>query len=339
MSPASMTEHAETEQPAPRYLVRPPPGIVSRDDFNKFRIPATSRLVWDLSMIWVQAVAGIVLFDLFPHWWVLPISLIVTGGAQQGLSLVAHETAHRLVVPSNPRINDIVGRWLFAAPIMLPYSLYRQRHFAHHRDVGTIEDTKFLYRCRIRHFGLLREIFLSLSGLDYLKQVLSVLGRFFQQSPTTEPAGRSEVFISRDLFAIALVNLAIAIPLTAMNLWYYPLLWVLPNVTWNVFFAKIRSMVEHQPLESDARSHPGSPFFLETATPCLRSVDASWVERFLFSKVNFHYHSEHHLWPGISYQHLPTLQARLEPSSQTELIGLRRDKSYIATLWKFWMGR
>jgi fatty acid desaturase len=337
MTIAELNELNEPAQPAPRYLVRPPPGIVSREEFNLFRLPVTSVLVRDLTLIWVQASAGMAAYVLFPHWAVLIASLVVIGGAQHGLSQVAHEAAHRLVVPSSPRRNDMVGRWFFAAPVMIPFSLYRQRHFAHHRDVGTIADTKFLYRCRIKGFALLREIALSLSGTDYAKQVFSVLARFLRPSTGTEPAAAT-VSIVPDLVAIAVTQLAIASALTTFNVWYYPLLWVVPNMTWGMFFGKIRSMAEHQPLQADAYKNPGSPFFLETATPCLRSVRANWIERFLFSKVNFHYHSEHHLWPGISYQHLPKLQAKLELTSEMRAIGLCRDKSYTAILCKFFAG-
>jgi len=50
---------------------------------------------------------------------------------------------------------------------------------------------------------------------------------------------------------------------------------------------------------------------MEAPGPMLRPVHASWFERLFLSKINFHYHAEHHLWPWISYQHLPEMNARL----------------------------
>ena len=70
----------------------------------------------------------------------------------------------------------------------------------------------------------------------------------------------------------------------------------------------------------------------------LRSVRATWLERLFLSKINFHFHGEHHLWPWISYQHLPAVNAKLwegrELGELREINGnvVMCDKSYGAAI-------
>ena len=46
--------------------------------------------------------------------------------------------------------------------------------------------------------------------------------------------------------------------------------------------------------------------------------DASEENVKALSKINFHYHAEHHLWPWISYQYLPEINARIWKGQEGE---------------------
>ena len=92
---------------------------------------------------------------------------------------------------------------------------------------------------------------------------------------------------------------------------YYFILWLWPMLTVSFLFAKIRALVEHQPPRTGMPETPETPYFMNTPGPMLRSVNASWIERIFLSKINFHYHAEHHLWPWISYQYLPEIKSRI----------------------------
>ena len=84
-------------------------------------------------------------------------ALLISGG-QHGLALIAHEFIHYNVVPGNRRLNDFLGTWLFAAPGGVPFTLFRHRHFLHHRYYSTDQDTKTMYRRDIRGMKLWPEI-------------------------------------------------------------------------------------------------------------------------------------------------------------------------------------
>jgi fatty acid desaturase len=246
---------------------------------------------------------------------------------------------HNLIVPGRKELNDFIARWFFAAPAVLPFSLYRQRHLAHHRHVGTDEDTKDLYRRDIRGWKLMREALLALLGIDYIKRVFATLRR--DKSDRMKDSNRLGAkalpeWIKDDVPSIAVTQLVLIAIFSGIDIRLYPLLWVLPIVTVSSLSSKIRALVEHRPSMAMAGSKPGSGFYMDTRTPCLRSVRATWVERILISNVNFHFHAEHHLWPFISYQNLPTLHRRLLNSPEAAEMGFTVEPNYLTAVRKLW---
>lgn len=66
---------------------------------------------------------------------------MVIGGRQLGLAILMHDAAHgRLFV--NRRLNDSVGAWLCAYPVLTSLALYRPYHLQHHRFTQQAEDPR-----------------------------------------------------------------------------------------------------------------------------------------------------------------------------------------------------
>jgi fatty acid desaturase len=277
-----------------------------------YRRPKTARLIIDLSMPWVQAILGCALFIAHPSIWSLLFAIFIIAGAQHGLSLVAHEASHFLVCPQDKRRNDLIGTYLFAAPTLLPFNVYRQRHVIHHRLVSQPGDTKSVYLRDWRGWRFFAEVFRSLSGLEYLLKVRDVLA-----TGKGEEYERFESNLRHDQITIMVANGIIFIVLTLFDPLhfgiptYYFILWLWPMLTLSFLFAKIRALIEHQPPRSGWSESQETPYFMNTPGPMLRSVKATWIERLFLSKINFHYHAEHHLWPWISYQYLPEINSRI----------------------------
>jgi fatty acid desaturase len=284
----------------------------SQQERQRLRQVNPTRLVWDLSLSWLQAISGCALFITYPGVATWLIAIVLVAGAQHGLSMISHEAAHRLIWPKNKRVNDFIATWLFAAPAMLPFNVYRHRHLIHHRLVSRKLDTKTLYRRKLKgwRFGL--ELLRSLSGMDYCQQAIEAL-RHGKQQKSAQFSAR----LRRDQRAILVVQFFLFLVFLAFDPLYYGMpvyyfiLWLGPLLTLSFFFAKLRSIAEHQPLASDSSLQPESIFFMNTPGPMLRSVRPRWFERLLLTKINFHYHAEHHLWPWISYQHLPEVNQRI----------------------------
>jgi len=85
--------------------------IVSPEEIERWGRPRTSRLVVDVGMVWFQAAIGVGIFVVWPGAVTFILAWFIVGGAQHGLALVAHEGAHRLLVPRYGRLNDMLACW------------------------------------------------------------------------------------------------------------------------------------------------------------------------------------------------------------------------------------
>ncbi len=307
------------------------PALLSPDEKRAWGRPRTAPMLVHFGLVWLQIIGALAVWLAFPNPLTFVAAFVLVGGAQHGLTMVTHEFAHWLGFPAHRRLNDLVGAWLFAGPGGVPFELYRQRHFDHHRHVSTDEDTKTIYRRDYAGVHALLELLRGLSGLDWAGQLVQVLRRHRVEGQRVRRG--SKVSLLRAIVPLAGSQAIIAVVLCLIDPVTYLTLWLLPLVTVAHLFAKLRSSVEHLPLNCESGEQPDSPYFKGTAAPFSRSVRASWLERLFLCKVNFCYHDEHHLWPQVSYQYLPMLRRR-----RLERAGRPRESSYLSTLVRFWRG-
>jgi fatty acid desaturase len=294
--------------PASSLAKRDVAGLLSAEELGAWRKPKPRELVVDLAGPWLQIAAALVAAAAVPHPLVLVPAFFVIAGALHGINCITHEFAHHLVLPRRPRWNDLIGAWLYAAPGGLPFGLYRRRHFDHHRLVSTDDDTKRLYQRDFSGWRMGYEVLLSLGGFDYFWQVISVLRR----KSAGDAAGRKGIgqFLGDVIPVVVVQAIIAAVLIETIGFWLYLLLWPWPLVA-ATLFGKLRSTVEHTPMRAEWTQDPGSPYFRRTEAPVVRSVIPTPFERLFLSRVNFNYHREHHLWPGLSYQYLPRAYDKL----------------------------
>ena len=99
---------------------------------------------------------------------------------------------------------------------------------------------------------------------------------------------------------------------------------------------KLRAWMEHRPLDSESGVAPDGIYYRGTPGPFVRTVTASWFERFFISKLHFGYHVEHHLWPQVSYQYLPLVRERLLEHGVFEDGRFGFEDTYLGTIHKLW---
>jgi fatty acid desaturase len=282
-------------------------GVLSTEEIKAYRHPAPLRQILDFGLVWLQILVGIAVFAWSPGIATYVFAALLIAGGQHGLGLVAHEFIHYNVVPGNRKLNDFLGTWFFAAPGGLPFTLFRHRHFLHHRHYSTDEDTKTIYRSDIRGMKLWPEILKRLVMFEYFHHVYSVLRYMKGESKASTAPGPGLMEVLPPLIVGHAVIFA--------ALWYihplaYFFLWLAPLLTLQMLFLNFRAITEHQPPRSlGGKKH--SPYFLGTAGPFIRTVDTNFLERLFLCKINFGYHVEHHLWPQINYQFLPAVHRRL----------------------------
>jgi fatty acid desaturase len=270
---------------------------------------------------------------LHPTWWSAVGAFVLIAGGQHGLALATHEFAHYSVWPANRRLNDLLGGWLFGAPVGIPLAIFRHRHFEHHRTYSTDEDPKTIYRHSLRGVRLFREFASGLIGWAFVDHARMARARHAHEAAAGKP-GPSLAAALPPLLA-AQVTLALIFTLAASP-WLYVTLWLLPLITLSQLLQTLRAIVEHRPLEERMGAHPASGYYGGTAGPFVRSVRASWWERLLVCKLNFGFHAEHHLWPQVSYQYLPVLRQRLEQAGAFGDARFDREDTYGSTLHKLW---
>ena len=297
--------------------------------------------------VWVQIVGALALFLVFPNAVTFGVAFVLVAGGQHGLAMVAHEFTHYLVLPGHRRLNDFLGAWVFSGPAGLAFELYRQRHFAHHRLYSTEHDTKTIYRRDFTGGRFALECLRSLVGLDYVQQAVGVLRRLGRDRRESGPGTRPVSLVSA-MIPLVGSQLVIAAILCSIDPFVYLALWVAPLLTMTPLLSKLRSSVEHLPLNCESGQDPTGKYYKATAGPFARSVRASWFERMFLSKVNFCYHNEHHLWPQVSYQYLPRLRRQVlehergergERGERAEHGAPARQNSYLSMLVQFWAGR
>ena len=254
------------------------------------RIPDFRNALTVLSL-WVQiaAVIGGAIWLHHPVVWIL--AFLLMGRVFSQLLILGHEAAHLLLF-SNRRVNDFVGKWLLDYPGLVPFEIYRKGHMAHHKDeMGPDEPDKALYaaypitRASLRR-KLTRDAFF-VSGWKNLRPLIAAVG-----SRTGRP-------IALRIFATQLVLLAGFTALRRPELYLF--LWLAPWLTvWRVI-NRLRAIAEH-----------GGMIRSNDRRQTTHHVRQSPAARFALVPYNTGWHLAHHVDIGIPYRNLPALHRELE---------------------------
>ena len=216
----------------------------------------------------------------------------------------------------------------------MPLRIFRHRHFRHHRHYSTEDDPKTFYRHDLRGRGLLVAVLRSLSGWEFISHVTEARSQEARERSAGRPAGPS---ILRELPPIVVTQTFLFAGFWLVGRpWLYLTLWLLPLVTLTDLLQKFRATMEHRPLHEQQGVAPGSGYYGETRGPFVRTVRASLWERLFVCKLNFGFHAEHHLWPQVSYQDLPSLRERLEEARAFSDPRYGRERSYFSTIYLLW---
>src|SRR6056297_2802126 len=88
---------------------------------------------------WLAIAAILGVAGAYPNFVTIPVAIVLLGGRQLGLSVLMHDCGHRTLFRT-PWLNDIVGQWLCALPVLNDQPTYARGHLQHHRKAGTEED-------------------------------------------------------------------------------------------------------------------------------------------------------------------------------------------------------
>lgn len=272
-----------------------------------------------LGLVWVTALGSLTLFWLHPAWYTFVLAFVVVSSRQHALLNVEHEGIHGKLFRSRA-LNDLVGRWLCAAPLGSPYGASRSRHLSHHRHLATDADPDGEL-----HHGPAME---SRGGLarHFMRGLMGAYAGMVLMGPPREadtPRGLSGSNRS-DLVSIAAAQAALGAGMTlAFSWWVYPVLWLLPLATATVLVHLLRSFAEHAITRDEEEQHDNR----------LITIRSNRLERFVMSPYFMNYHAEHHLVPSVPAPRLKQLQKRL--AEREDLPPVLEQQSYGAALRRY----
>jgi len=266
---------------------------------------------------------------LGPSLWVVAFWLWF-GLAKNGLINLMHECAHSLCF-RRKWANEALGGLVLAPLVLTQFEEYRDRHWVHHRSLGTLSDPKIVYRTNVRGWSAVALFFRCLAGLEALRRLTET-----PVQPLAKSRAKHSVFSLRFvaihtiflaclggvavLFQPDLVRSIIAVA-TAYGFVYG---YGLTSIT--VFAAAMRAIAEHQ-IDSGQCRREG-----DAALRNFRCNPITWM---LFGAYGFSDHATHHSRPDVPYYQLPAITSTL--SSNDEAFVPHR--GYVTTFLRLVLGK
>lgn len=244
-------------------------------------------------------VCALVLVFTLSHWhaWSVALAMVVIATRQHALFILYHDAVH-VNVARDRRLNDLITNLLIGVPQLVPVEVYRRLHLAHHARLGTEADPEriLLYRDQpwdYRPLGLWA-LTRQLAGDLFMVNNLRTLKHFSRElrdphSVLALPPLRMfpELWVIVALFTgLAVAGLVVDAEIFAR----FALLWFVPLVTLTQAIQKVRSFVEHAPMDAPKLTYSWRP---------------GWFGRFVLWPYHINYHREHHVHPRVPWYRLP----------------------------------
>jgi fatty acid desaturase len=277
---------------------------LSREEVAYF----TSRSDWQAWRLvlgnWLAIAAIFAVVGVWPNPLTMILAVILLAGRQLGLSVLMHDCGHRSLFRS-PRLNDGVGQWLCALPVLTDQPSYARGHLEHHRKAGTHADPDLSnYQAYpVSRESFRRKMVRDLTGQTGIKLVGSIL-RGASGAISREQRESALPFLQQ----IA-VQFALLLVLSLCGIGWTYLLWVIAYLTVFMFIIRVRQVAEHAAVpdlyDPDPRHNT-------------RTVEAPWWQRLLFAPNGVNFHMEHHFMASVPCYRLAKLRAHLRDKQALE---------------------
>jgi fatty acid desaturase len=214
-----------------------------------------------------------------------------------------HDGAHGCLAKSE-KLNLLLSQWFCAYPVFAETIAYRRYHLQHHARTQQDDDPDLILSAPfpITRPSYRRKFWRDISGqTGYAQrkaQLLNALG------DASWPLAQRATHFWQKLGPQILFNLLLLAGLAAAGVWWaYPLLWLLPLMTWMMVITRIRNIAEHAVV-------PDSNDPLRNT----RTTHAGFFERLFIAPYYVNYHLEHHLLFYVPCYNLPRVHKILSRS-------------------------
>lgn len=275
--------------------------------------------LWLVAHAWGVIAGSMALVAWLPHplTWLLAVMLI--GSRQLGILILMHDAAHGMLART-PRLNEWLGQWLCAYPMLADTAVYRRYHLQHHARTMQPDDPDLVLTGHypIARSSLRRKLWRDLSGqtgfAQRRDQWRAALGpedaRFVARLSNLRRRLGPQLAANAVLFGI----------LAASGHWtFWFTLWLLPALTWQQFVLRVRNIAEHA-----AVPDRDDPF------RNARTTHAGLLARTFIAPYWVNYHLEHHLLMWVPCYRLPLLRRYLIANGHGAR--MRESQNYLAVL-------
>ena len=264
----------------------------------------TKRVEWKSAALilhaWSVIFGAIAVVALWPNPLTYVLAVMVIGSRQLGLAILMHDAAHGCFSRDQGR-NVALGQWFCAYPIFADTLAYRGYHLAHHAHTQQADDPDLGLSAPfpITRASYRRKFWRDISGRTGFQQRKAQF-RAAAGDPSL-PIGQRVRRLMSKLGRQLLANAVLLALLTLAGVWWaYPLLWLVPLLTWMMVITRIRNIAEH------AVTPEADNAFRNT-----RTTEANLLERMFIAPYFVNYHLEHHLLFYVPCYNLPKLHALL----------------------------
>ena len=277
-----------------------PTKIFSKEEMAVLRARSDVTGLLCVAHAWIVIGVAMAIYALWPNPLTFIAAVVVIGGRQLGLAILQHDAAHG-VLTQTKWLNEWVGQWLCAYPVMGNMITYRHYHLQHHRTTQQPDDPDLGLSAPfpITRASFRRKMIRDITGQTGLKQRKQQF--LYSLGKKGEPLSvRAKTYWHR-LGPQTLVQMILLAAMTAFGKpHYYLMFWVLPNITWHMAITRIRNIAEHAVV-------PDNDDVLRNA----RTTYASWWVRAFVAPYWVNYHVDHHVLFYVPCYNLPKLHALL----------------------------
>ena len=226
---------------------------LSREEVAYF----TARSDWQAAFMVVGNWALIGAIFAFAAAWPNPVTLVLAvillAGRQLGLSVLMHDCGHRTLFRS-AFLNDFVGQWLCARPVLNDQPSYARGHLEHHRQAGSPEDPDLpnYQAYPISRQSFRRKVIRDLTGQTGFKLVTFIV-RGASGVLSAEKRAGSWPFVQQ-----MAVQCLLFLILASFGIGWTYLLWVIAYMTVFMLIVRIRQVAEHAAVPDGRCSFDGA---------------------------------------------------------------------------------
>ena len=293
--------------------------VMSADDLAAVRVRHTWKGVALIAHAWALIIGSVALVA----WWPNPITYLlavgIIGSRQLGLAILMHDGAHGCLA-DNEKLNLWLSQWLCAYPVFAETRAYRRYHLKHHAHTQQDDDPDLVLSAPfpITRLSYRRKFIRDITGQTAYQQRKAQL--FNALGPSDWPvAARARNFWTK-LGPQVTVNAIMFFACVLAGVWWaYPLLWLVPFVTWQMVITRIRNIAEHAVVTD-----------MDDPLRNTRTTRANVLERLFIAPYYVNYHLEHHLLFYVPCYNLPRIHRILSRGPYAERMEVQ--PSYAAVL-------